>query len=49
LKSVGLLVDTGSGSAAITSAPVWIDEPLACDFDTLIRRCRRQTGPADPR
>lgn len=41
LKSIGLMVQTDAGPLAVASVPVWVDQSPYCDFDAILKDCRR--------
>jgi hypothetical protein len=41
LHSIGLIGRSADGDVALASARVWIEEPVSCDFDLILRACRR--------
>ncbi len=40
LKAIGILAQSADGSLPIANVPIWIDQPISCDFDPILRDCR---------
>lgn len=40
LKAVGILAQTANGPLPIVSVPIWVDQPISCDFDAILKDCR---------
>lgn len=41
LKSIGLMAKTDAGPVPIADVQVWIDQGPACEFDVILKDCRR--------
>jgi hypothetical protein len=41
LKSIGLMAETSAGSIPLANVRLWIDQSPYCDFDAILKDCRR--------